>query len=328
MREYAKIIANKYGCNHKEYEVFPELEKIISKIIYAFDEPFADPSTIPSYYLCENTRETVKVALSGLGGDELFGGYERYLGMKMSIVYDAFPIHFQDKLFKALIEKIPERKDGHYTVNHIKRFFRGVADAPKERYYKFISIMQGTDLFKNERAVRDSIEYCKASVMKYFKKKNATDPLDKVFYCDIKTYLPEDILALTDRVSMLNSLEVRVPFLDHKLVECCAKIPNSFKIKRLRKKHIFRKAVKNYLPKEIFELRKQGFTAPMTSWIRNDLKEFVIKNTIGVDSESHNLFNKNFVHKIVDDHLLGKQINDKLIWSILIFNKWHQKYMI
>ena len=127
----------------------PTIEDSIENIVKAFDEPFADDTSIPSYYLYKITSENVKVALSGLGGDELFGGYERYLGFKLSKLYNILPKYFRNNILKPLAEKMPERSDGHYTVNHIKRFVRNASLQDDKRYYGFVSTNSGVNLFNN-----------------------------------------------------------------------------------------------------------------------------------------------------------------------------------
>ena len=267
-RQYATQVASKYDTFHSEYEAFPNFQCIVEDIIKAFDEPFADHSTIPTYYISKAARESVKVALSGLGGDELFGGYERYLGLKLSNLYNLLPKMVREKIIKEVIEKLPERADGHYTVNHIKRFIRSASLPHGVRYYKFSTVL-GDDkeesFFSEPEKYRENLDYCQELFLRYFNRLNPCEPLDRVFYTDIKTYLPEDILACTDRMSMWHALEVRVPFLDHKLVEFCATIPSEMKIRLWDKKYILKKALLNVLPRDVLTHRKQGFEGPMTS---------------------------------------------------------------
>ena len=227
-RSYAREIANRYGTQHREYEVLPDVRSIIEEIVRAFDEPFADHSTIPSYYLSKVTREKVTVALSGLGGDEVFGGYERYLGFKLSSCLNFLPQSIVKRIIGPLVESIPERADGHYTINHMKRFIRSAQLPADERYLGFVSMSQngsGQSIFADPGKYMGSHDHFRELFLGYFNSDNASEPLDRVFYTDIKTYLPEDILACTDRMSMWHSLEVRVPFLDHKFMEFCATIP-------------------------------------------------------------------------------------------------------
>lgn len=329
-RKYAKLVADLYETDHEEYEVKPDVECIIDDIVEAFDEPFADSSTIPSYYLARLARKKVTVALSGLGGDELFGGYERYLGYKLSKYYNMLPLFIRTNIIESFIDTMPERSDGHYTINHMKRFVRSASLSNFDRYFGFISLLNPTNnlsLFIDRKAFLEGQVYCKELLYNYFNSANASDSLDKVFYTDIKTYLPDDILACTDRTSMWHSLEVRVPFLDHKLLEFCARIPNNMKISGVAKKHILKLAYRDKLPHKIFNHRKQGFIGPMTKWLQNDLKKFVCDTLCNARLNKHGILDNKLVNNIINEHNNGNEINDKLIWSLLMFQLWYEKYI-
>jgi asparagine synthase (glutamine-hydrolysing) len=329
-REYAKQVALRYEAIHNEQLVAPSLHGVIDDIVRSFDEPFADSSAIPSYYLSKMTREKVTVALSGLGGDELFGGYERYLGFKLSSFYNRLPWFVREKFIKGIVEKIPERTDGHYTINHLKRFVRSASLPQDKRYLGFSSMLskeRKKSLFSDPSAYRKGFSHCEHLILDYFNAGNAEDPLDRVFYCDIKTYLPEDILACTDRMSMRHSLEVRVPFLDHKLVEFCATIPNEMKIRYWDKKHILKKAALDILPKEVVTHRKQGFVGPMTRWLQTDLKSYVLNTLSDKNLNKHGILNPNTVKTILDEHFNRIEINDKLIWTLVMFQNWYNLYI-
>jgi asparagine synthase (glutamine-hydrolysing) len=326
-RSYAREVASRYGCDHREYVVEPDPHGILEEIVRSFDEPFADHSTIPSYYLCKVTREKVTVALSGLGGDEAFGGYERYLGFKLSTSYSRIPGFIREKVLRSLIEQIPERADGHYTVNHLKRFVRSAGKPEDLRYLGFISMGNDDGLFSDVNSFRRGYENVRDLVLGFFNAGNSREPMDRVFYCDIKTYLPEDILACTDRMSMRHALEVRVPFIDHKLLEFCATIPNEMKIRFLEKKHILRKAVSDLLPSTIFKHRKQGFVGPMTKWLRTDLKDLILSRLRKDSLKKHGILNPTAVQRVLQEHFNRKEINDKLIWSMVMFQTWYDLYI-
>jgi len=329
-RKYARQVASRYGAIHKEYEVFPDVSSIIQDIVLSFDEPFADHSTIPSYYLCKTTRENVKVALSGLGGDELFGGYERYLGFKLSILYNMLPWPLREKVIRQLIEKIPERADGHYTVNHLKRFVRSASLPHDLRYFGFLAMLEksrNSSIFAEPEKYTSGFDHCRNIILAHFNSNNANELLERVFYCDIKSYLPDDILACTDRMSMRHSLEVRVPFLDHKLMEFCATIPHEMKIKLWDKKHILKTAALNILPKEVVTHRKQGFEGPMTRWLQTDLKPYVLNVLSKKNLNKHGMLNYDLLKTILDEHFSRVEIHDKLIWSLVIFQTWYNLYI-
>lgn len=329
-RYFAGLVAQQYDTVHKIYEVHPNISKIIKDIVGSFDEPFADDSTIPSYYLYKITSENVKVALSGLGGDELFGGYERYLGFKLSMYYNFLPHSLRESVIRRIIEKIPERADGHYTVNHLKRFVRSASLPSGLRYFGFVSLVgdkDGLNLFTDPISLRNGVQNCRELMMSYFNSANAEEPLDRVFYCDLKTYLPEDILACTDRLSMFHSLEARVPFLDHKLVEFCATIPSEYKINLFTKKAILKKGVKKILPKEVLSHRKQGFVGPLSRWLQSDLRSYVLDVLSEPNLKKHGMFNQRSVSKMIEQHINRVENHDKRIWSLVMFQSWYDEYI-
>jgi len=332
-RKYAREVAERYHTKHREFEVQPEAGGLVETIVRAFDEPFADDSAIPSYFVCKIARENVTVALSGLGGDEVFSGYERHLGFALSSKYSALPAFFREGLIRPLVERLPERADGHYTINHMKRFVRGAGLAPDERYFGFIRKLNPglqSTFFNDQERFAGRFDDCRELILKHFNSPNVegrADSLNRVLYCDLKTYLPEDILAVTDRLSMHHALEVRVPFLDHKFLEFCAGIPPEMKLKGLAKKHLLKKAVAKYLPNEVITHRKQGFVGPMTRWLKNDLKSFVIDTLAESNLRKHDLINVGVVRRVLDEHFSGKEIHDTLIWSLVVFQTWHDQYI-
>lgn len=332
-RVYARQVAERYGTSHREFEVLPSAEGLIETIVRAFDEPFADDSAIPSYFVCKIARESVTVALSGLGGDEVFAGYERYLGFKMSGWFRQIPSFIREGMIRPLVEGLSERADGHYTVNHMKRFVRSSSLSPDECYLGFINKVKPgirENFFSDRDLFASHGTFCRDLLLSHFNAGNVrgnADSLNRPLYSDIKTYLPEDILAVTDRMSMQHSLEVRVPFLDHKFIELCATIPVEMKIKWLDKKYLLKKAVRDLLPREVIDHRKQGFVGPMTSWLKNELKSFVHETLSESNLRKHNLLNYKTVQKILEEHFSGKEIHDTLIWSMVIFQTWYDIYM-
>jgi len=332
-RTYAQMVARRYATNHREYEVIPTINGIMEKIVRTFDEPFADDSTIPSYFVCKHGRENVTVALSGLGGDENFAGYERYLGFRLRTLYNHIPHFMRHTCIPALVGRFPELPGGHYTVNHMKRFVRSGALPPGQAYFGYLSILSPrlkNDLFADPGGFREHHAICEDLILEQFNSPNVDDDdasLNRALYCDMKTYLPEDILAVTDRMSMHHSLEVRVPFLDYRLVEFCACIPPEMQMKRFQKKYLLKKGVKGLLPREVITHRKQGFVGPMAQWLKGDLRSYTLETLSAKNLERHGLFNHETVKSILDEHFSGRELHDTLIWSLLIFQGWYETYI-
>lgn len=330
-RRYARLVADRYGSTHREYEVRPDPEEMLDETVRGFDEPFADDSTIPSYYICREARRDVAVALSGLGGDEAFGGYERYLGLKARQIYEKLPLFLSQRIIRPFFDHLPETPGGHYTVNHIKRFARAFSGHASLSYYGYLTILPPgivEGFFADSHRFSRHLGHCRDLICDYFESISVHngDPLGRALYCDAKTYLPEDILAVTDRMSMRHSLEVRVPFLDHRLFEFCASIPSELKLKWFRKKYVLRKATRDLLPRAIFAHRKQGFVGPMTTWLKGDLKDYAVEALSKRNLSRHGLLNEKTIERILQEHFSGKEIHDTLIWSILVFQRWFEAY--
>jgi asparagine synthase (glutamine-hydrolysing) len=318
-RDIAREVSRQFGTEHTEFEVQPRPEEIIDEVVEAFDEPFADDSVIPTYYLCRETSKQVKVALSGLGGDELFAGYERYLGLVLSSSYDKLPGFVKTSIIGPLVNRLPELKNGHYTINHLKRFVRSSKFPPAERYQSYVSIFGGEE----RRSLLPGLNgFANGDVNLEYFSNSRMGLLDQALNQDIHTYLPEDILALSDRLSMWHSLELRVPFVDHQLVEFCAAMPASLKIRGREKKVMLRRAARGVLPDAVLNHRKQGFAAPMAAWLRGDLKEYVADSLSTSMVARHGLLDPKYVHGLLHEHWTRRELNDRKIFSVLMFQRW------
>ena len=327
-RPYARLLAKHYGCDHREIEVEPEIEQALDGAVYAFDEPFADDSVIPTHHICEKARREVTVALTGLGGDELFCGYERHLGLHLSRIYDLLSRPLLQRLIARLVDSLPEQRNGHYLVNHAKRFAAASSLPFPRRYQHYVSILSKQDrqgLFSPDVCRGIDADRTEELMTAYYTAENASTPIDRALYQDIKTYLPEDVLALTDRIGMHHSLELRVPFTDHHLMELCATIPAGLKIRGLTKKYLLRKVAGRFVPDEIIKHRKQGFSSPIAQWLKSDIRPLCDRLLSKEVIERQGIFNWSFVHQAIDDHLTRKRLNDKLLFSLIMFQKWFEK---
>ncbi len=328
-RPYARLVAEKYNLNHEMIDVDPDITTILDPLVSAFDEPFADDSIIPTYYICEAAKKKVTVVLTGLGGDELFGGYERHLGFRLSLLYDWIPRFLSRSIIKPILVSLPESKNGSSRIDHIKRFVRASELPLDQRYASYVTTMGAHDRAKLfRRDIRNKIDFNQTAdlMFSHFNSRDVSpDPLDYVFYQDFKTYLPEDILALTDRIGMHHSLELRVPFTDHKLVEFCASIPSKYKIKWFQKKFLLKKAALRYLPKKVIYHKKQGFSSPMATWLQKDLRTFCDRTLSKQEIDKYGILNWVFVDRILKEHMSLKERHDKLIFAIIMFQKWLEK---
>lgn len=326
-RPYARMLEHRYKINFNDYTVQPDVEDILSKLPNIFDEPFADDSVIPSYYISKHTSKKVKVAMSGLGGDELYAGYYRYVGFQLSNLYSKLvPTFIHKNIIDKLIQLLPELKSGGDKIDHIKRFSKYASKEPALRYVGYISSMDASErcelLYSSAMAEKINFEETNRLITEHFYNAGSDDILSKVLYTDMKTYLPEDILALSDRMSMFHSLELRVPFIDHRLVEASTEIPSKFKLHKNNTKKILKDIARKFIPDEIINHKKQGFEAPMGSWLKNELKAYSEKVLITDDEKFNQLFQQKGIRKLMDQHQSGQKKNNKIIFSLIIFKNW------
>ena len=324
-RDLARKVARLYNTNHHEYELTPKMVDLIPEIVDAFDEPFGDVSTIPTYVVSKMARKTLTVALSGLGGDELFAGYERYLGYVASHRLKVISPQIFNRILWPIVKNIPELPGGSNRVNHVKRFVGSLCVEGSERYLRMISLLSEEDLSELYLDSSDThFLNCKRKIKNLFDQSGSLNPLSKVMYVDTKLYLPDDILCNTDRLSMWHSLEVRVPYLDHKLVEFCSKIPPEMKLRGFSKKYLLKKVAAKYLPSEIIRGKKKGFICPMSVWLERDLRDMCYDLLQSNMVKEQGIFSYSQITRILEDHFSKRALNDTLIWSLLIFQSWFQ----
>ncbi len=328
-RAYAAKVATLYGTKHTEYVVDPPGPGDIEKILSFVDEPIGDDSVIPGFFVSQLAAQDVKVVLSGLGGDELFGGYERYLGFRLSEYYNRLPLFLRRKIIEPLVANLNEGKSESKLRHYIRRFCRHASLDPFNRYMGFIRYLSSEEL---TGILSDNVlQILKTTDIEqdfstHFTETDTLLDMDRIFYQDFKTYLCDDILTVTDRLSMAHSLETRVPLLDTELVELCCTIPASLKVSLWEKKYIMKRCARDYLPREILTHKKQGFVGPMASWIRGGLKEMILDTLHSSAVNESGFFNSSGIQRLVDNHLKGNVTKDRAIWSLFVFVHWYTTF--
>lgn len=326
--QYARQIAELFHTDHHEFTVKEDLSSQIEKISYYFDEPFADSSMIPTYFVSKLARKKVTVALAGDGGDENFAGYNKYsvdlLEHRLRVI---FPSFFKRIVFQPFIRCL-EGKNQKY-LKKVHTLLVSICQTSSKGFFLTNSFctddqwqtLAGSDLKSALKGYHPSnvTEY-------YYNKSDATDHLSKALYTDIKTYLPGDILVKVDRMSMANSLEVRAPMLDYKFVENAAKIPAKMKIHQRDKKHILKRAVKIFLPDNILYRKKMGFSIPLADWFRDDIKTFTQEKIFAKNSGVSSYFDIQALEKLWNEHQQHIRDHSTLLWTFLMFELWWQNY--
>lgn len=321
----AREVAIRYGTKHIECLLGADVESLLSSIVRAFDEPFADSSAIPNWLVCGETARHVKVALSGLGGDELFGGYERYVGLQFGEWYRYMPGPLRSMLGKLAQSFTPG--DGLSSkLDRVRRFIDAGELSVEERYRSFISAFSDVGSILRPD-VLNKIGKGLGRYRQILKDSHLQEPLDVALYSDMNLYLPDDLLTLSDRISMAHSLEVRVPFVDHKLIEFAFRIPTRFKINGFQKKVLFRKAVRSLLPAQHFTRPKQGFSIPLAYWLRGSLKPMLMDLLESRHVKESAWFDWMNLNKLVAEHLSGQRNHEVRLWAIICFLEWERQYV-
>ncbi len=323
--QYAQKVADHYRTRHHVEEVDEDDFDLIDKLASLYDEPFADSSAMPTYRVCELARKHVTVALSGDGGDENLAGYRRYrwhlLEEKMRSMLS---LKFRKPLF-GLLGNLYPKADWAPKIFRAKSTFEALARDPVEGYFHSVSIMgdkMRQRLFSS--SFKHSLqEYQAVEVLRTHASKCPTqDPLSQVQYLDMKTYLVGDILTKVDRASMAHSLEVRVPLLDHKLVEWISGIPSDLKLHGHEGKYILKKALEGYLPDDILYRDKMGFAVPLASWFRGPLRQRVHEALLSLTLAETGIFNQTFLKEMLDQHQSGRRDYSAPMWALLMFESF------
>ncbi len=322
--QYARQVSEQFSTDHHEEVVEPNALEIVDKLAWHFDEPFADSSAIPTYYVSKIARSRVTVALGGDGGDENFAGYRRYkLDHYENRLRSHVPAAVRRSVFGPLGRWYPALAWAP-RVFRAKATFQSLSRTPLEGYFNTISYFRPDDkerLFTPEYRRRlgnyDSLEVLRH----YYDRADTDDLLSKIQYVDVKTYLTDDILTKVDRASMAVSLEVRAPMLDHKFMECVASIPSSLKLHSGTGKYILKKALEPELPHNILYRAKQGFAIPLDTWFRRELKDMAYDIIVATKDD---ILDQRFLMKIWDQHQRNSYDRSALLWATLMFRKWQQ----
>lgn len=322
--KYARMTAEKYGTDHHEFFVTPEICEIADELVWHFDEPFADPSAIPTYMVSKLAREHVTVALSGDGGDELFGGYERYLVERNRRMFAQLPKAFRENVMHPLSMRLPHGARGRNLLHNL-------ALDPVHRYLDSVSVFTSMNrsLLYSADFKRDleNEHSATASFLDHASKVKTGADLDLLLYTDSKTYLPGDILTKVDRMSMAASLETRAPLLDQKLIDFVTRIPAALKIVGNETKYILKKAVKGLVPEEIMTRPKQGFGLPLAKWINQELRGRIRDTLTEPITRQRGYFEPSYIKVLLDEHERGRRDHSYSLWALLMLELWHRQFL-
>jgi asparagine synthase (glutamine-hydrolysing) len=330
---YAKIVATAFGTDHHEIIVRPEVSGLLPQLIWHMDEPIADSACLTTYLVSRLARESVTVILSGVGGDELFGGYRRYLGNSLQRWYKLLPGPVRRTWLPGLLKGVPQDRGSAWKdyARYAAAFSKTAELAPAARYMSYITLLSPQaqrDLLLQKRLSSPGGDSLAAATLQgYFARCSSGDDLYRIIYADLKTSLPDDLLALTDRMSMAASIECRAPLVDYELVELAARIPSNLKVHGFTLKYLFKKAVTPWLPREVIERKKRGFGAPIGSWLRQDLKPLVCDLLSETQVRRRGLFQWTAVQGILNAHQEQRSDLTDHIFALVAFETWCRIYL-
>jgi asparagine synthase (glutamine-hydrolysing) len=323
--QYARALAQQFETEHHEFEVTPQALECVQQMPAMFDEPFADVAAIPTYYLSKLTRDHVTVALSGDGGDENFGGYDRYYAMKVLGAISRIPGH---RAFCAAASLLPYSSAERSKLRYAKELLRLVGVDARARYKQMLLGMFSEEslraLYRDDFRTGLKNSDGGESFMAGWETPGAADDLARAMACDITSYIPECLNPKVDIASMAASLEVRSPFLDHKLVEFSARIPSALKINGRQQKYILKRAFHSELPAYILNRRKAGFAMPLAEWFRGELRPVAFDALLSTRSAIGSVFDLGRVRCMLEEHASGRHNWHVQLWRLLILEFWFQ----
>jgi asparagine synthase (glutamine-hydrolysing) len=322
---YARRVAELFRTQHQEIVVRPDVVSLLPRLLWHMDEPLSDTAFITTYLVSQFARRDVTVILSGVGGDELFGGYLRYLGNHYQAYFERLPA-WARRAASAVGERLPS--DRHSPLLNLSRLAKGFLETAgmplEERYRSYVQVfpLQEAErlLCLNGVAQPDMIEAA-------FRHASGADSLNRMLAVDAETMLPDDLLMLTDKMSMATSLECRVPLLDHELVELAARMPEEVKIRGGRLKHALKEAVSDLLPRDILERKKRGFGTPIGAWLKGELAPLVRHLLSSSVIESRGLFHFPVVRELIASHDANRIDGTDRLMTLLNLEIWSRLYL-
>ena len=327
-RPLARQVAQRFATDHHEDVLVPDVVGLLPGVVDALDEPFADSSAIPTFAVAMSTARHVKVALSGIGGDEVFAGYPRYLGVRVARRYARLPRPVRALADRLAVRLVPESEGSRNWGDRVRRFVGGGEIGLAERYI-------GWTRFFGEAALTELVtpglrgrwrEDVEAAARAAFAAHGHDDPVDGAFRADVATYLPEDLLVMADRMSMAHSLELRAPFCDQALLETSLGLPPSLKLRRGRLKALLKAAFADVLPPAVLAQPKRGFMIPLARWLRRDLRDVMEDLLAPAQIRSRGLFDPAAVARLKAEHVEGTRTHGDRLWTLMMTELWMRRY--
>lgn len=326
--QFAQQVAEHVGTTHQRFEVTPDALDIVDKLSYQYDEPFSDSSAVPTWYLSELTRRHVTVALSGDGGDELFGGYERYRALVLSQRMQRWlPVKWIQS--SGILQRLPDSTARRSLLRRVRRFCEALGQGPVDRYMNWIQIFgeaQRLELFRDdfvpELPDRDPVDFLRNA----WRAAGKRDLVSCATSADLQTYMPCDLMTKVDIASMAHSLEARQPLLDYRLIEWAVSLPSSFKLRGRIGKYLLHETFADVLPAAIWNRPKMGFGVPIAKWFRTSLRDRTYDALLSADTKCQRFFREDTIRSLVDAHMSGRENQAYRLWNLLTFELWLRRW--
>ncbi len=321
--EFARLAAKSLKVDYHELILSPDVVNILPKIVWHMDEPVADPAAVTTFLICQAVKPFCTVMLSGVGGDEIFGGYPRYRAGLLAEQYRRFP-----KPCRNVFESVLMKRSGGTTrwVRNAKKFVKSASLPFLEAYYGYLTYYSHEELRRLLNVSFNWKEIFSLHDLEYIRYESQ-DKLQGMMNLDLKTFLPNLNLMYTDKMSAASSVEIRVPFLDHLLIEQVARIPARFKVRGFTQKYILKKTAEKMLPKEIVWRQKVGFGAPVGAWLKGQTKEMMLDLLSEKALKKRGYFDPAAISDLIQDHLSGREYNANQLWQLMTLELWHQEYI-
>jgi asparagine synthase (glutamine-hydrolysing) len=328
--KYARRVAKHVGAEYNEFIVRPNAVEVLPLLVRHYGEPYADPSAIPTYYVSRETRRYVTVALNGDGGDESFVGYERHIAMKFAEYYRRFPRALRSYLIEPAALSVPASIDFRNRFARFQRFLKAASMSSSERYFEWLSTFTSVskaELYSPDLMASTSNSRPITFLEKYIANRNGTGIIDTTLLTDIMNYLPNDLLVKVDIASMANSLEARSPFLDHKLIEFAASLPEHIKQKGTETKSLLKKIAARLVPRDVIYRQKMGFAVPIRYWLANEMYDFTRDALLSDRASGRGLFNTAVIERLLKEQKEGTADNSWKIWTLLMLELWFCEFI-
>ncbi|HEV8310881.1 MAG TPA: asparagine synthase (glutamine-hydrolyzing) [Methylomirabilota bacterium] len=326
--EYAREAARYYGTEHREITIAPITPAVIEEAVWHLDEPMTDLSALPLFLLCQEARRDVTVCLSGEGGDEVFVGYDRFVASKAEPLYRLLPRPLRRGIIEPLVTRLPDQEQKKGPLVVLRRFIEGARLDPEGghmRWQYFGSPELDARLFR-ETVLRSVDRDRFAPIRRARERCNSPRRLDREIFVDTRFTMPDSVLMKVDKMSMAHALEVRVPLLDHHLVELAATIPPRLKFPGFRTRAIYRKALRGVLPPRILTRGKQGYSLPLKQWLRQELRDYTIRLLNGSEV-IRAYFDRDGVNWMMAEHLARRANHNHTLWALVNLALWHRRFI-